>query len=409
MQEIAFFIRTRAWVMAVLLSVVTYGRTNAQQQAGKAQPPDKKIEASGYLAQADRDLECDPERAKSWAKKALDLVSSAREAEQAMIDTLGDLKSQSNIKIVEAGKRIDLFNESAREARGFIKRAKLETASGRFQRDDPKACYAGFKSLRFEIEERKSKAEVLIKQGDAAASRRLKQAIKFYVNAGRIDVEYPGLDQRINDAKHGRTPLQTRAGVVSGGRSALGQTTAAHSLIELVRRGDLAALRTRLSSGASPNETDDALVKGWTPLMEAANKGDVEAARLLLDSGAAINAKTERFGSTALDIAIAGGKSGVISLLRSRGGPTGGTSASGRPEPAMADYVAGEQALRKHDYPTAIRNFRPLADQGDTAHSIASVSCTRTALAFRRTIKKLCGCTDWRRRRDMRMHSLALA
>ncbi|MGD1103345.1 MAG: HEAT repeat domain-containing protein [Terriglobia bacterium] len=92
----------------------------------------------------------------------------------------------------------------------------------------------------------------------------------------------------------------------------------ADSLTRLVERGDLAALQTRLSSGANPNESDGSVAKGWTPLMEAAYTGNVAAARILLEAGAAIDAKTE-FGKTALDVALASGKTQVAELLRGRG------------------------------------------------------------------------------------------
>ncbi len=96
------------------------------------------------------------------------------------------------------------------------------------------------------------------------------------------------------------------------------QALASDSLVKVVEMGDLATLQARLSSGANPNEPDDSVVKGWTPLMAAADAGNVDAARLLLDAGAAIDAKTE-LGSTALDIAIRGGKQQVADLLRGRG------------------------------------------------------------------------------------------
>jgi TonB family protein len=101
---------------------------------------------------------------------------------------------------------------------------------------------------------------------------------------------------------------------------AQGQVALVDTLVKLVERGDLAGLRARLSSGANPNASDDSVVKGWTPLMAAAYSGNVDAARLLLDSGAAIDAKTQQ-GSTALDIAVRGGKPQVSELLRRRAEP----------------------------------------------------------------------------------------
>jgi len=93
------------------------------------------------------------------------------------------------------------------------------------------------------------------------------------------------------------------------------QAAAGDSLAKVVELGDMPTLRARLAAGANPNETDDAVVKGWTPLMAAADAGNVDAARLLLDSGAALDAKTQQ-GSTALDIAMRSGKAQVAEFLR---------------------------------------------------------------------------------------------
>jgi tetratricopeptide (TPR) repeat protein len=173
-------------------------------------PPDKKIEAAGYLAQADRDFECDPENSRGWAKKALETVSSAKETDRALIDMLGDLKSQGNIKIVEAGKRVDALGEAAKEAGRLIKGARLESALARLQQPDPKTCYSGFRAIRSEIDQRRSKTEGLVKQGDAALNRKRKEALKLYAAARHIDAEYPGLDKKESDARTSRTSLRGR-------------------------------------------------------------------------------------------------------------------------------------------------------------------------------------------------------
>jgi len=99
-----------------------------------------------------------------------------------------------------------------------------------------------------------------------------------------------------------------------------GPGAASDSMVKLAGRGDIAGLRARLSSGASPNEPDDSVVPGFTPLMAAAATGNVDAVRLLLNAGAAIDTKTQQ-GSTALDIAVRGGKDEVADLLRARAEP----------------------------------------------------------------------------------------
>ena len=90
---------TRARFPVVLFSVLLFEQSFAQRKIEEGQPANMKLEVSRYLVQADRELECNPEGAKVWAQKALDSASSARETDPAMIDTMGDPKSQSSIKI----------------------------------------------------------------------------------------------------------------------------------------------------------------------------------------------------------------------------------------------------------------------------------------------------------------------
>ena len=119
--------------------------------------------------------------------------------------------------------------------------------------------------------------------------------------------------------------------------SAQGPTVVVDSLVGAVARGDMAVLRARLSSGANPNTSDDSKVKGWTPLMEAAYSGNVEATRLLLDAGAKIDAKN-KFGATALDVAVLGGKTQVAEFLRSRGAK-GTQGTQGIQANAQGDFI----------------------------------------------------------------------
>jgi tetratricopeptide (TPR) repeat protein len=321
-----------------------------------------------------------------------------------MIDTLGYLKSVSNIKIVEAGKRLDLLNETIREAHGLVKQAKLGTALGRIQQVDPKGCYAGSKSVRTEIDDHKAKAEALVNKGDAVSGSKPKDAIKFYASAKHVDAEYPGLDQKTNDAKHARTQLPTKAksrlprkpgdaaiavyeialqkqakgdldGAIAGYTKAIelksdnalayySRGTAKHlkgdldgaiadytkaielepayeglnslaranasrakgnrpsrsaTLVDAAGKADIASVRSLLAGGANPNQIDDADVRGWTPLMAAAKAGSTDVAEALLQAHANVNAANE-YGATALDVAIANGKSALAVLIEAAGG-----------------------------------------------------------------------------------------
>jgi len=201
------------WLCALLTVVAARCSMFAQQQV-KPQPGDQKIEAAGYLLQADREMTCSPESSLLWAKKAFDTASGDKEKlDHAMVE---QLKSQSNIKIAAATNRIAQFNEVTRQAEDLIKQARLETAPGALDELDPEGCYTGFKALRYKLDQRKAAAGELIRKGDLVLATRRKDPIAYhkakeahdvnwalllYSKARRIDAEYPGLDARIAEAK----------------------------------------------------------------------------------------------------------------------------------------------------------------------------------------------------------------
>jgi len=520
-------VKRPALSVLIVISIIPGGF--GQKTAPLAQSGDKTIEAAGYLAQSGKDLECSPESARMWAKKASETLDGVRKPDKATQEIVGNLRAESNTKIAEAEKRLGDLTRTGNQTRNLFKQAELETAHSTLLSVDPKACYASLNDLRTKIEEGRQSASAIARQAAQLGGGRTnrKAVAKLYAKAEKINKEYrenlayskdtavavgntrnvtPGLSppssggiagptlaelrthattivlkdatqvslsltkalssanakagdtinfevleavkvgevvviQRgalatgtvsvaskkkrmsrggrldvtidfvqlvdgekaplrgVKESKakghakalvistifigplslleHGREAAMPKDAQITGyingdfklesqrfvavaagsdpsstlsrtlpfspaqairtvaTRNAESPTTLSTpaltiatgvSLAKLVESGDLTALRARLTSGANPNDPDDSISKGWTPLMEAAYYGNVAAARLLLDFGASVNVKTQ-FGKTALDIAISSGCSicstrngnvQVADLLRSR-------------------------------------------------------------------------------------------
>ena len=85
----------------------------------------------------------------------------------------------------------------------------------------------------------------------------------------------------------------------------------AGDLIDVVKKGDVKAVRKSVAYGANVNCIDR---KGTPALIWAAKSGNVEVVRLLLDAGADVNAKTPS-GTTALMAASFAGNAGVVQTI----------------------------------------------------------------------------------------------
>jgi ankyrin repeat protein len=84
-----------------------------------------------------------------------------------------------------------------------------------------------------------------------------------------------------------------------------------------VANGSTAIAALLLENGADPNVARE---NGETPLMAAARRGQVEVVRLLLERGAVVNARTKKFGQTAL--MWAAGYPEIVDLLLKHGAET---------------------------------------------------------------------------------------
>lgn len=85
----------------------------------------------------------------------------------------------------------------------------------------------------------------------------------------------------------------------------------ARDFIDVVKKGDVGAVKMSIASGANVNCVDQ---KGIPALIWAAKSGKVEIVKLLLDAGADVNAKTPS-GTTALMTASLTGNAWVVQAL----------------------------------------------------------------------------------------------
>ncbi len=96
-------------------------------------------------------------------------------------------------------------------------------------------------------------------------------------------------------------------------------------LVDAVKAGDAARIRTLVDAGADVNESGP---DGTTPLHWAAYGGDVEVTRLLLEAGAVANTGN-RYGVRPLSLACVSGSSGVVEALLDAGANPNSTLTEG--------------------------------------------------------------------------------
>jgi ankyrin repeat protein len=88
-------------------------------------------------------------------------------------------------------------------------------------------------------------------------------------------------------------------------------------LLEAVRNGNLAEVRTLLARGADPNARE--LLSGYTALHFAAVGGHLDVVRLLVESGARVDDRQNTVFESALAGAVVAGRADVVAYLLARG------------------------------------------------------------------------------------------
>jgi ankyrin repeat protein len=110
-----------------------------------------------------------------------------------------------------------------------------------------------------------------------------------------------------------RIPLPPRlTGALAVALILAAATAAPDPLLDAVRRGDLATVRSLLQGRANPNTAQPS---GLSALHLAAQRGSIEIAKHLIDAGATVNAPTDRGGYTPLHLAAGAGQTEMVSFL----------------------------------------------------------------------------------------------
>lgn len=165
------------------------------------------------------------------------------------------------------------------------------------------------------------------------ATRTLVEAVKKGDVAGARGLLDRGADPNGREVLFTKTSLAAHA---EGGKPYLGDT----ALNIAAYKGDLSMTRLLLQRGANPNGTAQA---GWTPLIEATTGNHPEVVKLLLSHGAKVNQRNE-FGDPALGFADDDGHLAIAKILLRHGADING--GIGWTPLARAAYNGQKEAVR---------------------------------------------------------------
>jgi ankyrin repeat protein len=133
--------------------------------------------------------------------------------------------------------------------------------------------------------------------------------------------------------------------LVSAASPGAGWALAPDPLIDAVKAGDVAAVRSALRGGANPNAAQG---DGLSALHIAAQEGSLEIVGLLLDAKADVHARTTIGGYTPLHLAAGAAQAQVVGRLIDAGADAGATTSSTGVTPLhlAAKALGGEEAVR---------------------------------------------------------------
>lgn len=180
----------------VLIAFVT-ARSPGQKPA-PGQHGDLTIEAAEYLDESEREVQCGPESARSWAEKAIKLAGQISTRDPTVRATVAKLKTEGEAHATAAQARANRLSAAGVESKAQLKTARLETATTILTEADPQNCYRGFDELRSKITRAKEAAADAIRLGDATMWTNRKRALEEYRKAQKIDAEYPDLETKID-------------------------------------------------------------------------------------------------------------------------------------------------------------------------------------------------------------------
>jgi len=169
--------------------------------------PSMVMKAAEQVAYADSLIQdCRYDEAERWMDRALRTARDTRSDSSLVRDMAGTFVGSLEIRILEFREQRKGWDRALQEARRQFGANRLESARRLLREANAPACAPRFRELFDRIDERYARAGATVRQGDRDLSRRsAPSALRFYLQAQALDVEFPGLAERIAEAK-GRVP-----------------------------------------------------------------------------------------------------------------------------------------------------------------------------------------------------------
>jgi len=165
--------------------------------------PTMVMKAAEQVTYADSLIQsCRYDEAERWIDRALHSARDTRSDSPLVRDMAGTFVGSLEIKTLEFREQRKSWGRAIQRARQQFDANRLESARRVLREADAPACDPSFRELLDRIEGRSARAAAMVRQGDADLSgHAADSALKFYLQAQALDVELPGVAERIANAK----------------------------------------------------------------------------------------------------------------------------------------------------------------------------------------------------------------
>jgi hypothetical protein len=207
-------------MLALLLALVICHQSYAQSRdAGRAQSPDRLIEAHRYEIAAKQEMEknCSLATAKTLIEKAIQTGRSFQSANQIDRDMMGAFLGETEVLRIEIVGRQKAADKTAGDAEVLLKQHRIASASNLAESARFPGCEERFKNLTARIQQANTQSDDLMRQGDEIVDTKPLKAMSLYQQARDINVEVANFDQRMDAAK----ATQKRLHVTTAGHKIL--------------------------------------------------------------------------------------------------------------------------------------------------------------------------------------------
>jgi hypothetical protein len=164
--------------------------------------PDPLIEAAIYVTRLKQDFGC--ESGEYWGKKALATARGFRSASQTDRDTAGAFIAETTMLLEESRRRRKFLDGESLQITKLLQAGKVESARARISADNPPSCDGRFEQLLADVNARADQATKCEADGEEMLSRDRKAAKRLFEQAKHLDIELPGINQRIANVRASR-------------------------------------------------------------------------------------------------------------------------------------------------------------------------------------------------------------